>query len=314
MVSGQSSTGRLTRWVALIAVVVVAAGALFLVLGGDDEPRLTNLDRVLVDLEDQVRARPQDLDARIAVAAAYAVRGRVDDAIAQYEQALLLEPDSEAALIGLGSVLADEDRFDEAFTPLERVAELNADNPLRYTIDALEAVYYDLARIHVARGEFEQAEGRVLEALEVNRTDADAWLLLGDIQAHQGDIDAAEEALVNATRLVPDYDEAYIKLRDLYDRAGRDGGRQFAEGMLRVIDGDASGAVDLLSRAVVDEPDFGDAHQALGIALEEAGRAPEALDAYRRAVAIDPDLFVAALAVQRLELSLQATPTAASGD
>lgn len=288
------------RWL-LLSGLALAAVAAVLMLGDSDARGPTGIDRVLQDLEDQVRARPQDPAGRLAVAAAYAQRGRYAEALEQYEQVLILKPDHQTALMGIGRIHLDEGRLDEAFEPLQRVAEINAENPMRYTIEELEAVYYDLARIHVHRGEFEQARGRLDEALQINRTDADALRLLGNVYAELGDAEAAEQTLREAIRLVPDFVEAYEDLGRIYAAAGREGGRLFAEGMIKLASGSHEASIDRLTRAVSIEPELADAHQGLGMAYESTGQLEQALASYERAAELDPNLFLSVSAVARLQ-------------
>jgi len=48
-------------------------------------------------------------------------------------------------------------------------------------------------------------------------------------------------------------------------------------------------------------PSLAVAHQGLAMAYESAGKKAEALASYRQASALDPDLMLARLGVQRLE-------------
>ena len=295
---------RRPRWKG--AAVLLGLGALALVaastLGGDADrpPGTAGLDLVLAQLEERVVADPQNPEARVAVAIAYAERGLLADAIAQYEQALVLEPDQQTALIGLGQAHLQLGHLDLAEESLGRVAELNVDNEQRYIIDQLQGVYYDLGRIAIERGQHEVAAERLNEALLINKTDADSWRLLGGVYETLDELEQAEGAYQVAVRLVPDYVEVYEALEALYGRAGDENGRSYAAGMLALTDGASDEAVERLEQAVAGAPDMAQAHEGLAVAYEALGRAEDALTHYRLALELDPQMFLSDLAVERL--------------
>jgi Flp pilus assembly protein TadD len=292
------------RWRGVAAVLGLGALALVVVsaLGGDEEraPGTAGLDLVLAQLEDRVRTDPQDPEARIAVAIAYTERGLLTDAIAQYEQALVLEPDQQTALIGLGQAQLQLGNLDQAEEALARVAELNVDNERRYIIEQLQGVYHDLGRIAIERGQLEVASERFNEALLINKTDADTWRLLGEVYEQLDDLEQAEAAFQVAVRLVPDYVEVYEAMEALYGRTGNSSGQAYALGMLALTRGDSEAAVASLERAVEGAPEMAEAHEGLAVAYEASGRAEEALAEYRLALELDPQMFLSDLAVDRL--------------
>jgi Flp pilus assembly protein TadD len=289
-----SSLAAIAAVVLAILVVVVWIGRLD--RGNENE----NLDLVLADLERQVIDSPQDVNARLSVGVAYLQRGMELPAIEQFQQALALVPDHQTALIGLGEAHMALGDLAAAEEPLRRVVELNADNEFRYSIEQLNGVHYDLGRIAMERRDYASAAYEFQEALRINRTDADAWRLLGNAQQQLGDLESAEDAYVRAVRLVPDYEDVYRDLAGLYDVLGLEGRQRYAEGMLELIDGSPSSAIKRLERAVALAPEMAEAHEGLGIAYESDGRSEEALESYRSALAIDSSLFLSEQAVQRL--------------
>lgn len=291
-------TGR-ARWLLPLAAAAVIGGYL-LFPGGDAELGSSNLDLVLAQLEENVVTDPQDPVARLAVAIGYLERGLNDQAAGQFEQVLVLSPDDQTALIGLGQARLALGEFDAAAEPLLRVAELNEENEKRYTIDQLNGVYYDLGRIRQAQGDLEQARGWLIEALLVNSTDADSLLLLGSVHEELGDLEEAEAAYRDVVRFVPDYVEAYESMRRLYEALGQTARQRYAEGMVELATGGISQATARLEEAVELAPDLAEAHEGLGMAYESAERPTEALAAYQRALELDPSMFLSDLAVQRL--------------
>lgn len=290
---------RRLRWLVALAVVA-AVGGYLLFPGGDRELGSSNLDLVLAQLEENVVKDPQDPVARLAVAIGYLERGLSQRAAEQFEQVLVLSPDNQTALIGLGQARLVLGEFDAAAEPLLRVAELNEDNERRYTIDQLNGVYYDLGRILVHQGDLEQALGWLIEALLVNSTDADSLLLLGTVHEDLGDLEAADAAFRDVVRLVPDYTEAYEAMGQLYERTDQPARQRYADGMIQLINGRIEEAVTGLEAAIELAPDMAEAHEGLGMAYESAERPDEALAAYERALELNPSMFLSDLAVQRL--------------
>ncbi len=282
------------------AVLLLASGYSLFADSRDPTVRQSNLDRVVTDLEQRVRDDPQNAEARLAVALAYGERGLHREAIAQFEQSLVLAPDAPAALIGLARsryALGETAKAREAY---QRVADLNAENPRRYTIEQLGGVYYELGRIAMDQGDAATARGWLSEALQVNRTDADALRLLGLAHVRLGDNAEAERALFGAVRLVPDYREVYEALASMYEKAGDRPRASYARGMLKLADRAPQEALPLIESAASALPDVPQVHEGLGIAYEAVGRPQDALTAYRRAVSLDPNIFLSDLALDRL--------------
>lgn len=296
-----------SRWnlVAIAIGLFLLAGSLLVMLrpAGGNVGKLTSLDRVITDLEQRVKDDPQDLEARIAIAIAYNERGMNKDAVAQFEQALVLSPDNQTALIGLGGAQLALGDHGKAKQALERVAELNAENPRRYAIDQLGGVYFDLGKIALDQGDAARARDWFKEALLVSRTDADALRHLGLAHDRLNEPAEAEAAFFGAIRVVPDYREVYEALEAMYLRTGDQGRLAYARGMLKLTDKASAEAVPLLERSVAAAPDLAQVHEGLGIAYEGAGRRDEALTAYRRALELDPNMFLSGLAVGRLTSS-----------
>lgn len=76
------------------------------------------------DLEAQVRARPNDIPTRLALAQAYQQDGRASDAAEQYKAVLGLDANNVPALNGLGVLLFQSGSPDGALVAADRVLSL----------------------------------------------------------------------------------------------------------------------------------------------------------------------------------------------
>lgn len=118
------------------------------------------------------------------------------------------------------------------------------------------------------------AEATAGFAAYTERTPENPWghYMLGLSAWKGGDLERAEEALSEATRLDPEHTKSWINLA-----------------RVRLDDERPDDALDAVRRAVELEPERADALRVLGRVAHESGDVEEALDAYRRAVVADPD-------------------------
>ena len=98
------------------------------------------LDQAVAALEVSVRQSPNDAEARLRVANAYARKKRYSEAVEQYQEALNLRKNWQAALLGMAVTeveRGDERRAEEIY---RQVADLNRDNEFRYANPDLAVV------------------------------------------------------------------------------------------------------------------------------------------------------------------------------
>jgi protein O-mannosyl-transferase len=141
---------------------------------------------------------------------ALANRGRIDEAMAQYSEALRLKPDFPKAHVNLGVALAGQGRLNEAIAQLSEALRLQPDFPeARVNLGAA------LAR----QGRFDEAIAQYSEALRLKPDFLAARLNLGNALARQGRIDEAIAQYSELLRLRPDLPQVRRLLNDLRSRA-----------------------------------------------------------------------------------------------
>jgi superkiller protein 3 len=184
---------------------------------------------------------------------------------------------------------------------LERALALNPQNPVPY-LD-LGAVFLRLGQMEHALGQFEAGlnlpglrgpvPGLDVAIAELRRTiarspTAEAYNTLGRLLGVAGaDSPAVIAAFLEATRLQPDYAEAYNNL-----------------GLVYVQSGDDEKAVAAFRKAIELRPDYADAHQNLGAVLTTSDPA-EAVRELETAVSLAPQLLKAQY---NLALAYEASP------
>ena len=196
--------------------------------------------------------------------AAALARHRAGDqggAAAGYRRLLAVAPGHAAATANLAGLLAGSGRLDQAHALYRRLAEQRPDDA-----DAL----YNLARSHQRRGAPAAAEAAYRRALARTPGHVGALHNLAGLLAPSGE---AEDLGRRLLCLCPDLAEAV-----------------FAHGFLLLNRQRPAEAAGWCGRAAILAPLDVRAHVNQGTALAESGRLDQALAAYRRALAGQPDL------------------------
>lgn len=311
--SRRSFLGAIDSWFEAHADRALRAAAVLLVLGivgfavyyyfdrYHSTNNVTIIDQGVTRLEEMIKRDPRNGDARVQLGFGYAELGYVDEAIVQYNEALKIDEKNQGALIGLGHAYMDKQNPDKAVTYYLQVAELNKNNPYRKTLRILESVYYNLATIHFERGNLDETLQYVREALDIERTDADAHLLLGRALQGKGDHDGAVAAFRDATRMDPNFADAYHAMVKSFEAKGLRGHVLYAQGMAAYSAKDFDGALKRLKEAVAATPNLAEAYLGIGLSHERLGQKQEAMAAYGKAVEIDPELALAQSGIKRLQ-------------
>ena len=84
--------------------------------------------------------------------------GQMEEAVAEYQRSISADPTFTEAMHGLARVLQDLERYDEAISVAQRIAEIDADDVLAHT--SLSVLYQKKGMI--AEAEAEGARARVL--------------------------------------------------------------------------------------------------------------------------------------------------------
>ncbi len=128
---------------------------------------------------DTLARNPACWMARCNLGVSFAARGKVDDAIEQYQLALQLEPDAVEIHYNMANELAALGKVDEAISHLERALELEPNYA-----EAHNNLGVQLAR----QGESDQALAHFERAVQLNPSYAEAGYNLGLTLARQGRI------------------------------------------------------------------------------------------------------------------------------
>jgi predicted O-linked N-acetylglucosamine transferase (SPINDLY family) len=192
-----------------------------------------------------------------------AQRGQYEDAVASFQEALRLKPESASAHNNLGNLFVELGRLDEAVGSFRHA--------LRYKPDFVSA-HSNLGEALRRQGHHGEAAACFRDALAIDPRHAHAHNNLAMALQAQGKLDLALESYRQALRCMPGYTEAYCHL-----------------GAALLEQGSLEEAAANLSKAIELKPDYVDAIFNRGLVRWKQGRTDEALAQYQQALRINPD-------------------------
>ncbi len=285
--------------VAVGLVLIVAAFIVASIFTGGSS-KSDPMKDIIAKAEEQVRNDPNSAELRVTVADAYLKAHRVDDALAQYHEALNIDPNREDALLGLGVAEKEKGEFNAAGVALQSVIEMNKGKDNAALNPRLQAAHFYLGQVLREQARYDDAINEFRKALALNRSDADTLFELGKTFALNGNNEDAVQAFDVALAFVPDFREAYVEVQKLGTAMGDQPRADYARAMLMVLDGKAKDAVPILRQSAEQG---GNAHYywGLGWALEKTNDKDGAMAAYQKAVDINPGEQMAAESLRRLQ-------------
>jgi tetratricopeptide (TPR) repeat protein len=157
------------------------------------------VDEAIGQYQQALRLRPDYGDAHYSLGIAFAGKGQLDEAISHYQQALRRKPNNGYAHNNLGSALHRQGRNDEAIPHFEECVRLQPDYAF---------AYFNLANAFQEKGQLEDTIRAYQAGLKLKPDEARAHNNLGAAFSQQGRIGEAVSQYQEALRLQPDYADA----------------------------------------------------------------------------------------------------------
>jgi tetratricopeptide (TPR) repeat protein len=137
--------------------------------------------------------------------------GRIDEAIANFQQALKLSPDYWIALENLGNAYRQLRRWEDARAALDRAIAVRPRSP---------EANYGLAMVFAQTDDTARAEEYLRKALELRPAYPEALNNLGILYLRTSRRDEAVAKFEECIRTTPGFDQAYLNLSRLYSLEG----------------------------------------------------------------------------------------------
>jgi tetratricopeptide (TPR) repeat protein len=151
-----------------------------------------------------IRADNQDPWAHVALAGVYVYRGRLQDALAGFEQALALNPNFALALAYYGQMLSWVGRHDDGIIAARRALRLSPRDPF------FAIVAYLAAGAEFLAGNYHEAARLAREAIRQRSDFVGAYRVLTAAAAMAGEIELAKASLRELRRAQPDLSLEWI--------------------------------------------------------------------------------------------------------
>jgi len=235
---------------------------------------------------------PEMAEAHHLLAVGHGALGRLDQALASVEQAIVLAPDNTVFHVTKGSIQARSSGIDAAEATLRGVIH---NDPNAF------AAYISLAHLAISRGDFADAHQHIIRAERIDDEAADVLILRGIEAQSRGNLDEASGLYSAAVRKAPHaslglcflaqgyHAFAERSLQTAVQMQPRNRGLRWA--LLRALteQGHAKQALEQLDILVEQVPTDPVALNLRGEALMQAGRAEEAAAAYTALLYLVPD-------------------------
>jgi len=158
------------------------------------------------------QADPASAAGQMHAGLSFVSRGRMEEAIPHFREALRINPNLAEAHVSLGLALAHRQKLDEAVVHFRKAAKLKP---------GVAETHNSLGVALAQQGNLDEAIPQFQEALRINPRFAKAHNSLGVVMARKGRMDDAVRHLREAVRLKPDYEEARRNLKVILNMQGK---------------------------------------------------------------------------------------------
>jgi tetratricopeptide (TPR) repeat protein len=240
------------------------------------------LDEAIAEFEEAVRVDPKNANACVCIGFIDVFRGQLDQAVAQFQRALEIDPKNGDAHCYMGIALYQMGRLNDG---VEQLHEALAIDP--YDVSAHTNLGLALAQ----EGEAEQAMAQFQAALESDPNSVQAHYEFGNALARSGRQDEAAEQFKKALQIKPDHFEARTNL-----------------GVIFLHKGLFDQAIGQFKLAAQLRPDSADSHDNLGVALIQKGDVSGAIAQFEEALRLKPDSESARINLAKAQAVERAKP------
>ncbi len=220
-------------------------------------------------LTQEIKNHPDDAPAAVELAKIYLALNQPESALELYRKMADKYPKNPEVPRLMGEVYLKQKDHPRAHAAFEQ--------SLRAKPDYLPTLQ-DITSLDILDGGYSEAHARLAQVMADAPAAAEPWTLQGDIFKKEGDTNQAEFAYNKAIELNPESSDAYLHLADLYVRTKRE---QQALDRLH----------DLVAKKTNDVTTLVKSWMTIGEIQQQAGRYPEACEAYKKVLAANANFM-----------------------
>jgi tetratricopeptide (TPR) repeat protein/predicted small secreted protein len=194
-----------------IQTVVISDGPVTIISTMPTEERKAVYDRAIADFTQAIRLDPDNAKAYKERGNAYYIKGDYDRAIADYTQAIRLDPDYALAYHNRGDAYSDKDDYDRAIADYTQAIRLNPD---------YASAYYSRGDAYSNKDDYDRAIADYTQVIRLDPDSVSAYYSRGDAYWDKDDYDRAIADYTQAIRLDPDDASAFLWRGHIYDSKG----------------------------------------------------------------------------------------------
>ncbi len=226
------------------------------------------VDEAITCFQEALQINPGYAPAHVSLGNVLLQMGRVDEAITHYQSALQIEANDAEAQVNLGIALFQKGRVDEAITCFQQALQIKPDY----------AAHNNLGIAFLKKERVDEAIAEYQAALEINSDYAEAHNNLGNALVKKGKADEAIAQFQKALQINPAFAKAHNNLGKVLLQKGR-----------------VDEAILHCQSALQTSPNYTEARVNLGNALLLTGRVGDAITQFQKAIELaqaagQPDL------------------------
>ncbi len=157
-------------------------------------------DRAIAEFTDAIELDPNAVDAYVGRGLAFINLDELEDALADFDIALELDPENSDAYNGRGLIFYYQDDNENAIEDYTLAIENDSENYI---------AYYNRGLVYFNQGDYDLAISDLTEAINIEPEDPDSFYLRGISYTSIDDFDSAIEDLTTVVNLDTTYTEAY---------------------------------------------------------------------------------------------------------
>lgn len=224
-------------------------------------------DEAIAEFNQAIRLNPKHSYAYNGLCTVFLYgQNKLDDAVTACRQAIEIYPKNSEAYNNLGYALVEQQNLEEALDAFRKAMQVASNNDQKYV------AYVGIAYILRLQGREEEAITEYQKAIQLDPTDSTAYINLGHVLTDQNRLNEAINAYSQAIKLDPQDATSYYNLGRVY-----------------YLQKNYRQAIALYRRAIQIDPKNPYPHNGLGIIFIAQGNLEQAITELQTALKLDPN-------------------------